>query len=107
MAEFKLLVIVMYAIFVTVLGLALQIYNASLTPDQYLSALVPYFSCESTGHDETRDCKSLLSELQQTSLFHLSTTYFIPLGLLPLLLFLFITDFKLYAQAAKKLFKRH
>lgn len=107
MAEFKLLVIAIYFILVTVLGLVVQIYNASLTPNRYLGVLVPYFSCESTGHDESRDCRSLLSELQQTHLFNLSMTYVIPLGLLPFLLFLFITDFKLYIQVAKKLLKRH
>ena len=71
----KLLTTSIYYTITSVLALAVESYSASITPNHYLTALLPYFTCESTGYDETKDCKRLLAEIQQTHLLNLSLSF--------------------------------
>lgn len=105
-AEVKLLTILVYYIITTVISLVLLSYTSSITPNLYLGALFPYFTCESTGHDESKDCTHLLSKVQQPQLFNLSRALSVLVGLLPVVLFLFSTDFKLYSNLIKKIYKK-
>ena len=98
----KLLTTSIYYTITSVLALAVESYSASITPNHYLTALLPYFTCESTGYDETKDCKRLLAEIQQTHLLNLSLSFTVMVGLLPLILFLVNTNFKLYAKKIKQ-----
>lgn len=106
LAEAKLLTILVYFIFSSVITLAIESYTSSLTPDLYLTALLPYFICESTEASESSDCAHLLSELQQPQLFNLSRALTVISGFLPLILFLFTSDFKLYINFVKKVYQK-
>lgn len=93
-AEIKLLAGLVYFILVTVLMLAADTYTTAATPELYLNALLPYFACESVGQDG--NCQSLLSNVQRPNLYNLSVTSIVLLGFLPLVVFLFSNNFKLY-----------
>ena len=98
----KLLTTSIYYTITSVLALAVESYSTSITPNYYLTALLPYFTCESTGYDETKNCKRFLAEIQQTHLLKLSFAFSEMIGLLPLVLFLVNTNFKLYAKKMKQ-----
>lgn len=94
-AEIKLLFVLVYFIASTITILILDSFTTSLTPNLYLSVLLPYFACESTGQGTNDDCHNLLARVQQPHLFNLSVATVVLLGLLPLVVFLFSADFKL------------
>lgn len=106
LAETKLLTILIYFTMTTVIVFTIESYISSVTPNLYLSALLPYFTCESTGYDESKDCTRLLSEVQQPHLFNLSVAFILIFASLPLVLFLFSTDFKLYVDFVKRVCKK-
>ena len=105
-AEIKLLAILPYYILGAVIILTTQSFTAAITPRVYLTALLPYSACESTGVNATKDCESLLSQVQQPQLFNLSVAHIIILSFSPLVLFLFSTNFKLYIKHLKKVVKK-
>ena len=102
-AELKLLTVLVYFIVATVTGLAQDSYLSGVTPEFYLTALIPYFTCESNGNDPSRDCQSLLSNIQNLHFFRLSVAFILMIGLMPLVVFLFSIDFDLFIRNVKKL----
>ena len=102
LAEVKLLMILVYFVCTAIVALAFLSYTSTVSVNLYLNALLPYFTCESTGYDESKDCTPLLSEVQRPQLFDLSWALSVLYGLLPFMLFLFSTDFKLYINLMKK-----
>ena len=101
-AELKLLTVLVYFIVFAVTRLALDSYVSGVTPELYLTALIPYFTCESNGNDPSRDCQSLLSNLRNLHIFHLSVAFVLLLGLMPLVLFFFSIDIDLFVRNVKK-----
>lgn len=102
LAELKLLTVLVYFILITVFLLATNSYSTTVTPDLYLNALIPYFTCESLGVGGNRNCQALLSEVQQPHLYNLSVAIVVLIGLLPLIVFIINCDFKLCIRYAKK-----
>ena len=101
-AELKLLTVLVYFIVATVTGLALDSYVSGVTPELYLTALIPYFTCESNGNDPSRDCQSLLSNLRNLHILRLSVAFVLMLGLMPLVIFFFSIDIDLFVKNVKK-----
>lgn len=106
LAELKLLTVLIYFICLTVMALTIDSYTTSVTPNRYLQALLPYFACESTGSNSSRDCQNLLFDVQQQSVFNLSVSLVLLVGFLPVVIFLFSTDFKLIIHHAKYISKK-
>lgn len=94
-AEIKLLIILLYFILISIIVLVVESFPTSVTPKLYLSALLPYFTCESTGVHEGKDCESLLPYETQLHFYKLLVVSMIFSRLLPAILFLFSIDFKL------------
>ncbi len=97
-AEVKLLSVLVYFIVIYVMGLALDTYRTSITPNLYLSVLLPYFTCESAGLDSGRDCQRLLSDVQRPDVFNAWVAFAFLIEFLPLIVFLFSADFKLFTK---------
>lgn len=72
-----------------------------MTPNLYLSALLPYFACESRGQGVDRDCQALLSEIQHPHMANLAEVGLVLSGCIPLVVFLFSGDWKLYMRITK------
>lgn len=100
-AEVRLLTILLYFILLTVIALALQSFLTAITPNLYLNALLPYFTCESAGQGINEDCRELLSGIQRTDIFNLSLTLLFLTGFFPVVMFLFSADFELYIKKFK------
>jgi hypothetical protein len=100
-AELKLLSISFYFVAVTVIALAIDSFVTSITPSLYANALLPYFTCESTGLENNDSCQPLLSSVQRIDVFHLSLSFTFLSGFLPVVVFLFSVDFRLIATALK------
>ena len=102
-AEVKLLGVIIYFTTITVLSFALDSYTTAVTPNLYLNALLPYFSCESAGQESNRDCQRFLEDVQQPNLVNLTVAQLLLVGCSPIVVFLFSADFKLIILTAKKL----
>ena len=68
LAVAKLLTTSVYITISMVLALSVNSFSSSVTPNFYLIALLPYFTCESTGHGEAKNCQQFLSDIQQPGL---------------------------------------
>ena len=101
-AELKLLIILLYFIALTVIGLAVDSFLTSLTPRLYINALLPYFTCESVGLDAGNDCQPFLTNVQRTDIFNLSLALVFLTAFLPVVVFLFGADFKLITKTIKE-----
>ena len=101
-ANLKLIAILLYFLFLTIIILVIDTVSTALTPNLYLGALFPYFTCESFG-DADRDCRSLLSRVQRPDFFNLSLAFSFLSGLLPLVIFFFSADFSLIIKKVKQL----
>lgn len=101
-AELKLITILLYFIALTVVTLAVETFITSFTPGLYLNALLPYFTCESTGQDANSDCQIFLSNVRRTDVFHLSVAFMFLVGVLPAVIFVFTADFKLVIKRYKE-----
>ena len=101
-ANLKLITILLYFLVLTVITLVIDIISTSLTPNLYLGALLPYFTCESFGQGGERDCQRLLSRVQKPRFVNLSVAFGFLSGLLPLVIFFFSADFPLIIKRAKR-----
>lgn len=97
-AELKLLCILLYYVAFVIATLAVDSFLTSLTPRLYLNALLPYINCESFGLDTDTDCQPFLSMVQRNDIFNLSLALILLIGFLPVVVFLFSVDFKLFAR---------
>ncbi len=105
-AEAKLLAVLVYFIIITILSLASDSFSASVTPRLYLNALFPYFTCESQGRDDSGECQALLAQVQQRDLFNASIALTVMIGFLPFVVFIFSTDFKVYAMLFQRMHRK-
>ena len=105
-AEVKLLGVLAYVITLTILLFVLDSFSASVTPRLYLNALFPYFACESLGKDDSGECQSLLAEVQHHDLYNVSIAARVMIAFLPVVVFVFNSDFKVYVTFIQKIRKK-
>lgn len=93
-----MLVILLFFLALVVIDLAVNSFLTSITPALYLNALLPYITCESAGLDSGTDCQPFLSNVQRTDTFNLSLSRLFFVAFLPLVVFLFGADFRLFSK---------
>ena len=101
-AHIKLSFVLVYFTLITVLTSVVDLFSVTVTPNLYLNALLPYFACESRGKDVDRDCEALLSEIQHSHMVTLSHAGLVLSGCIPLVVFVFSSDWKRYVNIVKK-----
>ncbi len=93
-AEIKLLIVVIYFIITILLNIIVDISVTSISPEQLLSAVLPYFTCESIGIETGReDCQELLEGVRMPHFFNIYVARNLLSGLITLEVFLFSTNF--------------
>lgn len=99
MAEFKLLTFLLYTVMAVITSASFDSHTSPASPNDYIKPQYPYFFCESNNIQGIKDCQGLLKEPQ---LNILTVVSLVLNGCLPLAVFLFIADFKLYIATVKK-----
>lgn len=105
-AELKLLLVIVYFTIVNMLSMVIETLFTVVTPRRYLIALLPYFTCESTGQSSNKDCQRFLSIVQQPFLFSLSLVLMVLIGFFPCIVLSFSANFRKCILSIRKYFQR-
>ncbi len=84
-----------YFLIAMILYFIVEYSQVSISPEDFLSAVLPYFICESIGIEAGReDCQELLDGVRIPYLYNASVARVIFTGYMTLVVFLFSTNFR-------------
>ncbi len=101
-AEIKLLAVVAFFLILGPLPMIVENSQVSISPEHFLSALLPYFICESVGVEAGKDCQELLDGVRMPHFFNISMAPSVPSGSFTLVVFLFSTNFSKHYRTIKE-----